>query len=440
MRNIPFVTLPYSKSIGARYLTASFFAGTLSGVEKLTDSDDLTVIQQALLSVESSVNDGNHGPDAGNTPMIDVHASGTAFRIMSGVIASTPGADFILTGTPRLCARPMTPLLGVLRKAGADITASGDNGEGPYHIIGRKLKGGRYEIRGDVSSQFITSLMLAAPQWEGGMQLHFTTRLVSRPYIEMTARLMEKFGIKVSLDDESVTVEEGRYTSPENFPLEADWSAAGFIYEAVSFTHKTFGISRVLPPEDSLQGDSATAGIFRKMGVVSEFSDKGVAIERYYDLPDELQLDLSDNPDLVPALAVACLFNAVRFKFTGVGNLRLKECDRLAALQTEFAKFGYPVDVDDDSIGWAGGCWPMPSHVVETYDDHRIAMAFAIAALQHKRMIIANPDVVEKSFAGFWDQLPKIGLICSREGDVMIVENESWLLEQELLDMKKNKS
>lgn len=415
-----YIDLPASKSIGARFLTASYFAGTLLQCRQFNDCDDLKVIQKALQNLYAS-----HGHVANEQTVLDIHASGTAFRFMAAVAASTPSANVLLTGTPRLCSRPMTPLLDVLRRAGAQIEALGENGTGPYKILGDALKGGDFEIRGDVSSQFISALMLAAPTWEGGMRLRFTTPLVSRPYAEMTARVMNDFGIDVELSETGVTVKEGKYITPANFRVEADWSAAGFIYEAAAFKLYPVYIADLAAPEKSMQGDAATAKIYSHLGVTSEFTDTDAEILRYYDLPDELNLDLTHNPDLVPALMLSCAFNAVRFRFTGVRNLRLKESDRLAAMQTELMKFGYPINVGEDYIEWQGGVW---SHnddfVIETYDDHRIAMAFAISTLRNDCVKIANPDVVDKSFADFWEQLPKLGLKCRREGNIMIVENE----------------
>lgn len=419
MHNV--IQLPASKSIGARYLVSSLFAGSLTKCRLFNDCDDLKVIQKALLDLYEKVNLKENG----EIPTIDVHASGTAFRFMAAVIASTSNSEFILTGTPRLCSRPMTPLLDVLRQAGADIKALGQNETGPYRISGHRLKGGKFEIRGDVSSQFISALMLAAPTWAGGMNLHFTTPLVSRPYAEMTARVMRDFGIEVELSETGVTVKEGKYITPANFRVEADWSAAGFIYEAAAFKLNPVYIADLVAPEKSMQGDAATAQIYRHLGVKSEFTDTDAEIERYYDLPDELNLDLTHNPDLVPALMLSCVFNAVRFRFTGVRNLRLKESDRLAAMQTELEKFGYPVSVGEDFIEWQGGAWSHDDDfVIETYDDHRIAMAFAISALRNSRVKIANPDVVDKSFADFWEQLPKLGLKCKREGNIMIVTED----------------
>ena len=430
MNGYPIINLPASKSIGARYLVASYFANTLGACPRFNDCDDLKVIQKALLDL--TINEEWLGI---GSPAIDLHASGTAFRFMTAVVASTPCADFIIKGTPRLCSRPMTPLLEVLRQAGASIEALGENGAGPYRIIGRRLKGGDFSIRGDVSSQFISALMLVAPTWSGGMRLRFTTPLVSRPYAEMTAKVMREFGIGVTLDDEGVTVKEGTYLAPRSFTVEADWSAAAFFYEAAFFQSRPVYIKGLVPPAESMQGDAETAALFLHLGLKSFYGESELPwvepepditeVQKYYDMPDGIRGDMSHCPDLVPALAVACAFNGCRFHFSGVRNLRVKESDRLNALKTEIEKFGYPVTVGDDYIEWQGGAWSVDRNfVVDTYDDHRIAMAFAVAALRMGTMRIANPDVVEKSFAGFWQQLPKLGLTCTREGDVMVVKGE----------------
>lgn len=414
------INLPISKSIGARFLAASYFADTIERCPVFKDCDDLRVIQSALLQLNQFRITG----EVTESPLtLDIHASGTAFRFMAAIAASTPQADVTLTGTTRVCCRPMTPLLDVLRQAGAKIKALGKNGTGPYHIKGGRLSGGSFEIRGDVSSQFISALMLAGPTWKGGLDLHFTTPLVSRPYAEMTARVMRDFGIEVALSEDGVRVNEGNYKAPGDYVVEADWSAAGFIYEAASMMERPIKIAHLVSPEKSMQGDSATAGIFAHLGVESYFSANQAEIQRRDPLPASLRRDMTDNPDLVPALAVSCAFNGVAFHFTGVSNLRVKESDRLAALQKELGKFGYLVTTGDDFIGWDGTLQePAQDFTVKTYDDHRIAMTFAIGALKKGVVRIEDPDVVEKSFADFWNQLRKLGLACRRENNVMIVE------------------
>lgn len=420
------IDLPASKSIGARFLAASYFADTLQECPAFRDCDDLRVIQRALLRLDSvRKNVGKSHPDANDQvyDKLDIHASGTAFRFMAAIAASTPGTKVLLTGTPRLCSRPMAPLLDVLRQAGASIDSLGENGTGPYHIKGTTLTGGNFSIRGDVSSQFISALMLASPTWKGGMDLRFTTPLVSRPYAEMTARVMRDFGIDVELSGNGVRVKEGKYKAPAGYRVEADWSAAGFIYEAATLRKEPIEIDGLVSPEESMQGDAATAGIFALLGVTSDFTETGAVIQATAPMPQELNLDMTHNPDLVPALMTACALNDCRFRLTGVKNLRLKESDRLAVMQAELKKLGYVINAGEDNIEWQGMREaPEENPLIATYDDHRIAMAFAMAALTTGKIRISNPDVVEKSFLRFWDELPKLGLVCRREGNIMTVK------------------
>lgn len=412
------VHLPASKSIGARFLVASYFAGSLPTCREFNDCDDLKAIQKALNTVFLC--------EPEEVAKVDVGASGTACRFMAAVIASTPGADYILSGTQRLMERPMTPLLNVLREAGAEVTALGDEGKGPYRIKGKALKGGVFEIRGDISSQFISALMLAAPAWKNGMQLRFATPLVSRPYVEMTAKIMERFGIAVDLREDGVAVPHAAYVAPKDFEVEADWTAASYFYEATCFSLYDISIAGLLPPGKSLQGDAAVAELFRRPGIGSAFYDKGVVIVREADAGDYAEFDLTHNPDLMPALAVGCVMQATRFKITGVRNLRLKECDRLLAMKTELEKLGYPIVVGEDFIEWRGGvCSNGKNIMIETYDDHRIAMAFAMWARYGGKIRIAHPEVVNKSFPAFWEQLKYVGLSCQIEGENMLVTKTS---------------
>lgn len=412
------IELPVSKSEGARFLVATYFAGTLPADPYFEDNDDLLVLQQALLEIYSD----EEPIDYGNTP-IDVHASGTAMRLVTAVCASSPGADYVVMGTPRLCSRPMAPLLKVLREAGAEIATLGENGCGPYRVTGKKLKGGEFSIEGNISSQFITALMLVAPTWEEGMTLRFTTPLVSRPYIDMTARLMEQFGIKPELSDEMVTVKPGKYKEPEGIKVETDWSSASFFYEACSMGSGEMLLEALRKPEDSLQGDSVCAELFAKLGVKTDYSEEGVVISEGKEKETYIEKDMKDCPDLVLPYAVACQFSGVKYKFTGVGNLRLKESDRLKSLKEESRKLGFVVETGDDTVEWKGETVrPEDNPLISTYEDHRVAMTFAMAALKTGHIRIEDPDVVEKSFGLFWEQLGNLPLKYSREGNIMLVE------------------
>lgn len=401
-------------------MVATFFSGTLPGDPFFEDNDDLMVLQEALLEVYSD----EEPIDYGDSP-IDAGASGTALRFITAVCASTPGADYVITGTDRLMQRPMLPLIDILREAGAKIETLGDNSTGPYRVKGAQLEGGSFSIRGDISSQFISALMLVAPVWKKGMNLKFTTTLVSQPYIEMTARLMEKFGVKVNLSDTEVTVHPGHYKEPKDFRIEADWSSASFFYEAALLGAPKMTLENLPDPAQSLQGDAACSRIFSQLGVKSTFDEKGATIFDSGNHPDKITDNFRDCPDLVLPFAVGCLCSGIKFRCEGVEHLRLKESDRIESLQSEAGKLGYVVEAGNDFIEWNGERKELSEEkdtpTIDPHDDHRVAMAFAMAALRTGKIRIENPQVVEKSFIDFWNQLPGVGLHCELNGNVMTI-------------------
>lgn len=411
------IDLPASKSIGARYLVATYFAGTLPADPVFDDSEDLMVLQQALLSIYSD----EEPIDYGDSP-IDVNASGTAYRFVTAVCASCPGADYVVTGIPRLMSRPITPLTDLLKEAGAKISTLGLNGDGPLRITGNNIEGGEFTIRGDISSQFISAVMLVAPSWKKGVHLNFSTPLVSKPYLQMTEQLMKKFGIQVSLNDKFVDVKPGKYVEPEGFKVEADWSGASFFYEACALSGKTIDINDLVSPYDSLQGDSITVGLFTLLGVESDFKDWGVSIDKNGETKDYVEFDFTNCPDLFLPFAVACLFSEIKFNFKGVKNLRIKESDRLASLKDEARKFGFVVKLGEDTAEWDGEkVEARKDAVVDPHNDHRVAMSFAMAALKTGQVKISHPEVVEKSFVNFWQQIENIGIKCDFSDNFVIV-------------------
>lgn len=417
------IQLPPSKSIGARYMVATYFAGTLPADPFFQDNEDLMVLQEALLEVYSD----EEPIDYGDSP-IDVGASGTALRFVTAVCASSPGADYVVTGTPRLLQRPMTPLLELLKEAGAGVEALGENGTGPYRVKGNKLKGGAFNIRGDISSQFISALMLMAPSWENGMKLSFSTTLVSKPYIEMTARLMEKFGIKAKLTDESVEVPHGNYVEPFDFHVEADWSSASFFYEACALGVPEIEIAGLVSPQKSLQGDAVADKLFTDLGVISSFNkhigNKHTAVLKFSGKKaDKIEVDFKDCPDLMLPFAVACLCRDVYFHFYNVAHLRAKESDRLESLRAEARKLGFDVKIGKDFVEWNGETLEKEVNpLIDPHDDHRVAMAFAMTALKFGEVRIEHPEVVQKSFIDFWNQIPELGLNCTETDGVMTVK------------------
>lgn len=421
------IELPASKSQGARYLVATYFAGTLPADPYFEDNDDLLVLQEALLEIYSD----EEPIDYGDSP-IDVHASGTALRFVMAVCASSEGADYVIAGTPRLMQRPIWPLIKVLREAGAVITELGPEKTGPYRVKGGNLEGGEMEIEGNISSQFISALMLVSPVWSKGLKLNFTTPLVSRPYLEMTAKVMRQFGINVDLTEEYVEVKKGNYQEPPNLRVEADWSSASFFYEACALGAGEILLENLKSPVESMQGDSFCADMFEKIGVKSVFSQEGTVISEIIRVSekvegeDRIEIDFKDTPDLVLPIALACMLCNRKFRFIGVRNLRLKESDRLLSLENESRKLGFILKADDDSLEWEGEKDDKEENpVIETYSDHRVAMSFAMVALKTGEIRIKDPDVVDKSFSLFWEQLGNLPLEYSRDGEVMTVKRKN---------------
>lgn len=417
------IQLPPSKSIGARYLVATYFAGTLPADPVFEENEDLMVLQRTLLEVFSD----EEPIDYGDSP-IDVGASGTSLRFVTAVCASCPGADYVITGTQRLMERPMLPLVNLLKEAGAGVEILGPDNQGPYRVTGNIIKGGSFEIPGDISSQFISAIMLVAPSWEKGVSLSFTTVPVSMPYLRMTKSVMEKFNIRVDLFDDEVVVPHAKYVDPGDFKVEADWSSAAFFYEACAISGNEVEIADLQSPMDSLQGDSHAAELFKDLGVDSQFNDSIAILTKKNKNWERVTKNFKDTPDLMLPYAVACLCTDTKFRFDGVAHLRLKESDRLEALKEEAGKLGYQIIIGDNHVEWKGEKTEnevedsKESPLIDPHDDHRVAMAFAMAALKFGEIRIQHPEVVGKSFLDFWNQIPQLGLTCSLEGDIMIVK------------------
>lgn len=414
------IILPVSKSIGARFLVATYFAGTLPADPFFEDNDDLMVLQRALLTIFSD----EEPIDYGDT-LLDMHASGTAMRFVTAVCASSVGADYVITGTPRLCNRPMTPLIRVLCEAGAYIKPVGKNETGLYRIVGKRLSGGEFSIEGNISSQFISALLLVAPSWEKGLKLNFTTSLVSKPYIEMTVDLMKRFGIDVLLNDTSVEVKPGKYKEPAGFKVEADWSSASFFYEACVLGAGDIFIQNLINHMESVQGDSVCDNLFQKLGVTTSYTKDGALLKNQEKPLEFIKYDFKDCPDLVLPYAVSCMCRDIKFEFTGISNLRLKESDRVSSLVNESKKLGFYLISTDDSLKWDGLKTEVSEDIViDTYEDHRVGMSFAVTALKFGKIVIKDPKVVEKSFADFWIELEKLGLRLEWRNDSVIVNKE----------------
>lgn len=337
---------------------------------------------------------------------VNVRDAGTAMRFLTAYMARFVSRPVRLYGTERMYARPIRPLVEALRSLGADVTYEGVEGFPPLLIRPAAMCGGTVCVDAGVSSQFVSALLLIAPTLSGGLSIKLENREVSAPYTGMTCRLLTAFGIDVERSEDSITVGERPFAPMEWYPS-ADWSAAGYIYNMVAVGELSGRVSLpdLLPPDESMQADSRAAALFGRLGVVTEKTDSGIVLSYSPRCTDDFGTeDVRDCPDLVPTLAVCCLLKEVPFCLEGVGHLRLKECDRLAAICAEARKLGYVVRWDEDALLWDGErCMPEELPVIRVYDDHRMAMAFAAAAaLSEQGVIIEDAGVVGKSFPGFF--------------------------------------
>ena len=392
--------LPLSKSVAARALVLQALTPGAPAVSDnlLPACDDIAVLRAAL------------GMRSGE---IDIHASGTALRFLTAFYAATEGADVVLTGSERLCERPVAPLVDALRTLGADIDYLDREGYAPLRIRGRRLMGGDVTLDASASSQFASALALVAPTMERGLRIAMGGRIPSMPYLSMTLRMLEARGIDARMEAYTAVIPTGtlRPIEPENEP---DWTAASYWYEIAAITAGWVTLPGM--KDASLQGDSVLATIGARFGVLTEFTPDGAELSASPDLFSRLDLDMSDYPDLVPALAVTACMVGMPFEFTGVANLRIKECDRLESLRANLLKLGIIVEVGADTIGWEGERMPigeMPE--IDPQGDHRIAMAFAPVSAFLPGIIIRDPDVVAKSYPRFFDDLQAAGFTVTED-------------------------
>lgn len=389
------VQLPSSKSISNRVLIINSLAKGTFIPENLSDCDDTRVMIQAL---------------KGNNEVIDIMAAGTAMRFLTAYLSVTPGTH-IITGTERMRQRPIRILVDALRELGADIAYVENEGYPPLRIVGNNLNGKSIRLQGNVSSQYISALLMIAPTLQNGLQLFLTGEVISRPYIDLTLELMKKFGVQAVWDsNNSLTIAHQPYNSIP-FTVESDWSAASYWYQMAALS-ETAEIELLGLFANSYQGDSRGAQVFSRLGIVTTYTDRGVVLKKHDQRVDRLEEDFVDIPDLAQTFVVTCALLNIPFHFTGLQTLKIKETDRINALITEMAKLGYIIREENDSeLIWDGlRSEPQPHPVIQTYEDHRMAMAFAPAAIRYPQLTIADPHVVSKSYPGFWDDLKENGV------------------------------
>ncbi|MBR5350428.1 MAG: 3-phosphoshikimate 1-carboxyvinyltransferase [Prevotella sp.] len=397
------ISLPASKSICNRALVINALAKGTRMPDNLSDCDDTQVIVKAL----------NEMP-----PTIDIKAAGTAMRFMTAYLAVTAG-EHTITGTERMLHRPIQVLVNALRYLGADVSYLGEEGFPPLHIRGKQLEGGKVELPGNVSSQYISALLMIGPVLKNGIELTLTDTVISRPYIDLTIHLMHDFGAKVTWTDvRTIKAEPGGYTL-RPFLIENDWSAASYWYEMMALCKDYSSEVRLTGLCDgSRQGDSGMRYLFSMLGVKTIFSEMQSGVPTTVTLKKlrvnlpRLDFDFINQPDMVQTFVVCCALKNIPFHFTGVGSLKIKETNRIEALKTEMRKLGYVIrDVDGKELLWDGERCEPSLAPIDTYDDHRMAMAFSPAAFLFPGLRINNPHVVSKSYPHFWQHLEQAGFV-----------------------------
>lgn len=390
------IDLPASKSISNRVLLLNALCATPGRLSNLAQCDDTDAVLSALAQ-----------PDASE---VNIGAAGTAMRFLTAYFATREGREVVIDGTERMRQRPIGVLVDALRQLGADIEYVEAEGYPPLKITGKRLHGGALTVSGSVSSQYITAILLIAPVI-GGIALTIEGEIMSRPYIDMTLALMARYGVKTEWRENVIHVPAGEYTALD-FKVEADWSAASYWWAMQAIVPQSRISLKGLEPQ-SLQGDSRIAELMSQMGVTGNWCG------RYLDLRSNGGVgcccstfaDLSGTPDIAQTLVVMLCLMGRPFRITGLRTLRIKETDRLEALRTELRKLGYVVKVEgDDAISWhfettAAEASP---HIC-TYHDHRMAMAFAPAAIRFPGLIIDDAQVVSKSYPLFWEHLRQAG-------------------------------
>ena len=391
------IVLPASKSIANRALIIHALSYSPYPIENLSDSDDTRVMQQVFNS---------------NSNYFDIGHAGTAMRFLTAFLSQIVG-EWTITGSDRMKQRPIGILVDALHKLGAKIEYLENDGFPPLKIYGSHLKGCVLKLDGSVSSQYISALLMIAPTLENGLTLRLKNKIMSRSYIEMTLKLMEQFGIQHIWKGNEIRISEQKYKA-RPFSVEADWSGASYWYEMAVLAEEV-DVELIGLQTDSLQGDAAIAKWFGQLGIQTSTIEKGSRITKNEEpLPKFLQLNFIENPDVAQTFAVLCVMKKIPFHFTGLETLKIKETNRIAALQDELAKFGAKInEPGPGELKW-DGTFPIEKQSqpeIETYHDHRMAMAFAPACQSFGPVTILDPMVVTKSYPGFWEDLKKVGFV-----------------------------
>ncbi|WP_298892286.1 3-phosphoshikimate 1-carboxyvinyltransferase [uncultured Psychroserpens sp.] len=397
--NISEIIITGSKSESNRLLLLQALYPELS-IENISNSDDSKVMQKALTSIEN---------------VVDIHHAGTAMRFLTAYFAQQMGREVVLTGSNRMKERPIEILVDALNQLGAQISYLETHGCPPLKIKGTYLVKDKVTLKANVSSQYISALLLIASSLENGLELTLEGKITSIPYINMTLDLLNQVGIKTTFEDQVIKVESKRSDlSCDLLVVESDWSSASYFYSITALSPLGTEIKLSSYKQDSLQGDSVLAEIYKTFGVETTFGDHTITLKKVEVTQEKaVEFQLNNAPDIAQTIAVTCLGLGVNCHLSGLHTLKIKETDRLVALQNELEKLNAKVDISEDTLELYVPSLIKDNVTIATYNDHRMAMAFAPLALK-TNLNIEDHMVVSKSYPTFWDDLKTLGFKFSK--------------------------
>ena len=364
------------------------------GISNISNSDDARVMQKGL-----TISDG----------VVDIHHAGTAMRFLTGYFASQAGKEVTLTGSQRMTERPVKVLVDALRTLGADIAYVKNEGYPPLRIKGKRLAEHRVSLPANISSQYISSLLLIAPSLENGLELELVGKITSVPYIKMTLGLLSAIGVENTFEGNTIQVLPKASVLDNVLTVESDWSSASYFYSSIALATVGSEITLSAYKENSLQGDSIIAEIYKDLGVETTFGNNLIILRKTADLkPETLNVELGNAPDIAQTIAVSCFGLGIACHLTGLHTLKIKETDRLEALYTELTKLGAEISVTDAELRLSPSKVLFPEVAIDTYNDHRMAMAFAPLAMKTS-LYVNDAEVVSKSYSDFWKDLEAVG-------------------------------
>jgi 3-phosphoshikimate 1-carboxyvinyltransferase len=395
------ITITGSKSESNRLLLLQALYPEIN-IENISNSDDSQLMQKALQTSKSR---------------IDIHHAGTAMRFLTAFFAIQDQREIVLTGSERMQERPIQILVKALQQLGTDISYVNKQGFPPLKIKGKTLTKNKVTLDANVSSQYISALLLIAPKLKNGLELTLKGQITSVPYIKMTLCLLNDIGVATSFSNNIIIVKpQPSYLNPQTLIVESDWSSASYYYSIVALSKVGTEITLSSYKKNSLQGDSVVIEIYKEFGVETRFKDKYITLKKasIEKRQSSIELDLSNSPDIAQTIAVTCFALGIECYLSGLHTLKIKETDRLLALKTEIEKLGGQVIVTEDTLHLLASKTIKENCTISTYKDHRMAMAFAPLALKVS-IVIEEASVVSKSYPDFWSDLKKLNFKISQK-------------------------